>query len=78
MDISPPPSTAREVLAAFFPKHSWHTAVATSTTPHTITLTCVCSTKNLRITNDDARKKAWTMDQIGHALRNTPTTKRRA
>ncbi len=68
-----PPLTAREVLAAFFPLHAWHTVVLRSETAHTVMLHCDCGSSGLRIYDDDAKKKGWTMAAVKSAVKLVPT-----
>jgi hypothetical protein len=66
------PSTAREILAAFFPMHALHTVVRCRSKPSGFELSCACGTGNLRVSEVDIQVHGWAPARVKYALRNVP------
>jgi hypothetical protein len=69
------PSTAREILAAFFPMHALHTVVRCRAQGTTFELRCACGTGTLKVHEMDIRVKGWIPARVKYALRNVPLDK---
>lgn len=66
------PSTAREILAAFFPMHALHTVIGCRSNATGFELHCACGSTPLSVREMDIRVKGWVPARVKYALRNVP------
>ncbi len=66
------PTTAREILAAFFPEHSLHTITNVRFTNLYVEFVCSCGSAKRKVYEVDLVTKGWSMTKAKYALRNVP------